>query len=431
MKRLFVGALFAVAAVLSTAPSLAAGPAAGIASSAGTTVVLNQLFAGLNDTIESARVAGDYISAMAAARAKDVLTEWKRVNSALLDKTFGELDEASRENFGRIRQLIDDLKDPVSNRIEAARQMVDQANLLAETIPVPGSRQVFITRFEPRVLPPQESEQLGIRVRGVNLDKGDPQVVLGGAPVERDLIGPLEARFVVPLSSLPAATATVSVMALPIVYSTPKSGLWAWLTGGREQVRREIPVVVLPKQLATYSLEGQRTVERNETRPFTRIMAGIRGRNERQRHAVHPEPGWTWDLSRPITVRGGRGEAARCERVDMNASSPNAVTIVVSLQEIRELTRWARAWIDCHVDGTLVRTVTDTVPIQPATGSLTWTEDVRLSLPENVKALELKVKTFDGRTRSFSGSDTDKFLAVRREPTSLLLTPRTPDDLIR
>lgn len=43
----------------------------------------------------------------------------------------------------------------------------------------------------------------------------------------------------------------------------------------------------------------------------------------------------------------------------------------------------------------------------------------------------ISVKTFDDRARSFTGSDVDKYYAIRREFGSLVLAPRIQADVIQ
>jgi len=122
----------------------AAQVATTIASGAATSLVVDQLMTGLDQTIQNAQDAGDYVTAMAAARAKDVLAEWRRVNSDLLDKAFGELDSKSHELFGRTRTLIADFTDPLKDRLQTAQTLVNTVNQIAQSLPVPGGKQVYV-----------------------------------------------------------------------------------------------------------------------------------------------------------------------------------------------------------------------------------------------------------------------------------------------
>ena len=414
-------------------PPVARAQAAGIiASSVGTSLVLDTLFKGLNDTIQNALDAADYTTAMAAARVKDMLEEWKRVNSDLLTKTFGELDKTSQENFGRANKLIADFNDPLKDRLATAQQMANVANQIANTLPIPGGKQVYVSEYKPRIAPPNERTAFMVRLTGVNLDKGDPQLKLGGKALERTLTGPLEASFTIPVNALPGDRSKFAVLRLDLTYSTPKEGVWAWLTGARETVNRQLSLGVLPSSIGTYKLNGGAEATVRESEAYTGPIITFRGKKTRKQAAATPKPnGWLWDLTQPLRVEQLRGEAASCEGPFLNGASPNAVPIGAKLKEIRDrrYPAGADAWQQCRLIGTVYRDVTKTGPIPNQEGSVSWTDDVALALPSNLKTWTITVKTLDGRSRSFNTTGTDKFFSISKSADAIILSPRVPSDI--
>jgi hypothetical protein len=409
----------------------AAQVATTIASGAATSLVVDQLMTGLDQTIQNAQDAGDYVTAMAAARAKDVLAEWRRVNSDLLDKAFGELDSKSHELFGRTRTLIADFTDPLKDRLQTAQTLVNTVNQIAQSLPVPGGKQVYVVGYSPRVAPPNEQTAITVRLSGVNLDKGDPQLKLAGKAFERILPGPLEVSYALPIDALAGDRAKVSVVTLDLEYSTPKEGVWAWVTGGREHVKRQLSIVVLPESVARYKLEGVQVHTRRETEIYTRNLAKYEGTNTTKRQAASPQPGWLWDLSQPFQVLQGRGKSASCQPPDLNNASPNGVPVPASLNKIWDSTypTGHPGWVHCSLRGTVFRDVAYEAAIPVQTGELKWTKDESLDLPANLKSFKLSLTTFDKRERTFNSTDADKFFNVRKSPSSIVLTPKVPGDL--
>lgn len=432
--RVVLTAVSLTTAIVFVYPPLARGQAVGtIASSVGTALVLDTLFKGLNDTIQSAQDAADYTTAMAAARAKDVLEEWRRVNSGLLSKTFGELDKASQENFGRTNKLIADFNDPLKDRLATAQQMVNVTNQIAQSLPIPGGKQVYVSEYKPRVAPPNERTSFIVRLTGVNLDKGDLQMKLGGRALERTLTGPLEASFTIPVNTLPVDRSKLAVLRLDLSYSTPKEGLWAWLTSGRETVNRQLSIGVLPTSIGTFKLTGDAEATVRESEPYTGHTITFKGRDTEKKAGAVPKPGgWLWDLSKPFNVEQLRGEAASCQGPFLNEASPHAVPIGAKLKAIvdsRYPLQRKSAWQECRLTGTVYRDVIKTGPIPGQEGSVSWTDDVALKLPTNLKAWTITVRTFDGRSRTFNTTGADKFFSVSKSADAIILNPIVPSDI--
>lgn len=404
-----------------------------IAGSATTGVVLKQLFSDLTTMINKARDDGDYLLARAGVEAKDALDVWQRANSSLLEKAFSELDNASRENFARAHQLISSANTGIANRLETAQQIMENANQIVESIPL-GSNQAYVLRFSPRIRPPQASEKFTVRIRGVNLDKADPRLQLTDSIAERNQPGPLEAQFSVPVTELPQDATKMQVRSFKLTYSTPSDNWFARLFGVRNEVSRELPIISLPATLATYQVTATRRFDRKETMRVVEDIGSFRGRNTEVRKVARPREGWQWDVTDrgAFTVHQGLGEAAGCNGIDWNASSANGITIVAHTNEIKN-SRYplgADAFVHCRPEGPWYRMVQTTETLLPESGSLSWKSDKEIPLPPDTVSLRLVIKTFDGREKVFTGTGTDYFLDVRREPGTIIVTPKVPEDIM-
>lgn len=400
-----------------------------------TGVAISQISSALDDTIKSARDAGDYLTMRAAMEAKGAIEAWKEANKELLDKAFSSLNESQQRMFNNARQLTEQINDDVANRLETGQQLVNQANQIVESIPL-ATKNTYVTRYSPRVRPAQVASTVRVRVNGVNLDKGDPQVILEQGSVSRSIIGPLEVQFTVPASALPSQPDKLSVVPLKLSYSTPKDGYLNRLFGRRETVERELPVVTLPTNIGRYSLSVVTKEERKEVQSFTSQQQKFRGRNTNDQKVAKPPEGWRWDWSQGVGAFkqvGGGGEAGSCNGVMANESSPDGITHSAHLDEIKQVSFprivWGPGWQNCAVVGPIYRMTTMAVTQPYQTGTLSWTEDQRFALPANTLAIELAVTTFDGRKRVFSGSGFDKFFLVDRGTSELILKPKQPDDI--
>lgn len=432
MKK-FLSILIAAGYLLTTAfPLTAQAQVAEIAGSAATGLVLKQLFADLTTMINKARDDGDYLLARAGVEAKNAMDAWQQANSSLLNQAFSELDKASRENFARAHQLVVAANFGAANRLETVQQITENANQIIESIPL-GGRQTYVLRFSPRIQPPQAKESFAIRIRGVNLDKGDLNLHLSNGIAKRDQPGPLEAQFTIPSTEMLRDQNKIQVHSFKLTYSTPSDLWFSRIFGKRDDVTREIPIVSLPENMASYEVVVTRKFEKRVEKAFTRDLGQFKAKNSRQNKVASPDNGWKWDLSKPLEMQQGQGEAGRCEGVDMNQSSENGISFIAHLDEIKNWSypTGAPGYVNCALAGTVYRMepVTETTPSQ--SGVLSWIADKQIALPPGTDALTLKVKTFDGRERVFTGTGSDQFFDIRREPLVLVVTPKVPEDIAR
>ncbi|MFN9472697.1 hypothetical protein [Acidovorax sp.] len=422
-------ALFALT-IFSTAPVHAQ-----IAGAVTTGVAVSQISSGLNELINKARDTGDYLTMRAAVEAKDVIERWRDANKELLETAFSKLDEKQQRIFSNARQLTEFANASVEDRLKNTREIVNQANQLAENI-VPGTGNTYVTQFSPRVLPPQTTTSINLKVTGVNLDKGDPVLSLTEGAANRMLVGPLEVVYVVPASAMPRQPDKLSVAPLTLTYSTPKDGFWNWVFRNREQVVRQLPIVTLPAKIATFSFVAETTTETKEVEIWTAQEQEFSGKNENVPKVATPREGWRWDLSQGVNSFKqvqGRGEAGSCNGVIEANSKPDGITHQAHLDMIKEVKisgiKWGPGWVMCSLKGPIFRMTKVKAKLPVQTASLSWTEDLRIPLPPETSAFALEVTTFDGRKRLFTDTGNDKFFDVTRSGQDLIIRPKPPTDL--
>lgn len=415
--------------------SLVRAQGAELAGSATAAVAVDSLFKEIDRKLEQARELGDYLTVVALVRAKDALDAWKNTNTELMDKAFTSLDAASKENFGSLRSLVADVNDSAKDRLATASALSDSANQLVDRLP--GGRP-YISRFQPRVVPPTATSSYAVRVNGVSLDEANPQMMLQGTPAKRTVIGPNEVLFEVPLSATPRDPAKLKVHTLTVTYDQPKRGFLAWLTGAKEQVTRQLPLLAIPETLASYSIEGERKYDKRVDVPrFTQNMGQFKARNKRVYRTALPDNNWRWNIDdkRQFSwlADPNSGNKGRCEGIDWSQSSENGIRVFAHLDQIgpnRQYPTAADGRVNCQLAGPIYRFVPTTEPFTLANGELNWREDKLVQLPKDVGSFQLSVTTFDGRKRVLSSTDTDKLFELRRSGSMLTLTPRVPSDLV-
>jgi hypothetical protein len=403
-----------------------------IAAGATTGAVVDGLISGVNNSIEKARQAGDYVTAVALARVLEALDAYKKANESLLDKAYSTIDQASRENFGRIRSAIIDADATGNNLLAKAAALGDSANQLIASLP--GGRP-YISRFQPRIVPPTAIEKYSVRINGVSLDKAEPVLALQEGRAQRAMVGPNEVQFSVPLSFTPRNPNAMQLYILPVTYTQPKAGFWSWVSGATEQVSRQLPIIALPANLATFKVEGERKFERREVEEYSLDLGQYRGSNEDITRAGAPRSGWKWDAAdqAKFTVWGTGGKSASCQEIVWGSSNEYSLSVRARVDRIGRSFRYpngAPGRITCHVRGPIYRMVQVIEPIQEISGTLGWLEDKSIKLPEGTSSYRVTVTTFDGRKRVFSNDDGDKFFDLRHAENTLTLVPRVPADIL-
>jgi hypothetical protein len=429
----FIAGFVASSAIMTTLalkPTDTHAQAGAVVSTATTAAGLEMLSSKIDKALESARQTGDYVTAIALVRAKDALDAFKVANLEILDKAETVLDRAAQTNLGRIRTLVADLDDRVKNRLETAEALTLQANQLVASLP--GGRP-FVAGFSPRVAPPNAQQSYTLQVRGVSLDVAEVKLP---AAKSRRVVGPQELQFTIGTDTTPADDTTLKVYELPLTYKQPAKGFWAWLTNKMEEVQRQLPVVVMPRQLASYTVEGQRTFTHREVRDKEQVYLGeFKGENTSVLRVALPPEGWRWDVSdknkfRLITHGGIQG---RCEEIMWNGATGNGVEIRARLDRIGPSKKYpfgAPGRVSCSLEGPAYRESNRTEAFPARIGTFGWTGDHRVAVPEDASTLVVRVKLFDGRSRVFSGPGADTFFELQTQKGALIFVPKVPASLL-
>jgi hypothetical protein len=399
-----------------------------------TRVALDQVVSGAMDLLDHASQQGDYLIGKGAIEILGALDAWKTTNQALLDRTFDGIDESQRNTLANARASINEALSGFADQLETARQITESVSQITANIPTAGGHS-YVLRQQPRVIHPTVRDTLLVRLRGVNLDRANPQLMLSDGPARRSLLGPLEVQFYVPMSQISADPDRMQLHSLQLKHRTRAGRRFLFWPRYRD-VERQVVVATLPSTVATYELSGTRRFERRETATYVSDAGRFEARNREVIKIANPRNGWRWDLDAPLTVVStGRGEAGRCEELLMNGSNEHGIRVRAYLDAIQHWEfprrlRWKAGYAHCGVRGTIYRMVEDTAPVEPVQGSLGWTGDVAIPLPPDTESFALRVNTFNGEERVVTNAHTDKMFTVMREPSRLILRPVVPQDIL-
>ena len=399
-----------------------------LAGTAATSVVIDQLFKELNNSIAKATERGDYLLARAGMEAKSAIESWEQANTHLLKELFKDLEKETRESFERAHQLASRVDVTLEKRLETAQQTVENSNQIVESIPLTGHK-TYVLRYIPRIQPPTEPQAFRLRIRGVNLDRGNLQVTLPtGTILNGANSSALETEFMIPASALRSDKSKVMINALKLSYSTAADSLLWRILGSKDTATRELNIATLPEVYASYKFTSTLARLKKDSEPY-KWEEQFSGKNENLERVAKPGDGWYWELEnpKPVMTQHG-GESGTCEAIKFDKSTKNGLVIQVRVDQVR---RFDNGWVNCRVEGTRYKTTEEKIRGPAKEGSLSWLKDESIPLEKDTDNFELEVATFDNRTINLTGSATDKFFDVKRDPNRVRITPKIPDDLLR
>lgn len=393
----------------------------------------------LDKMMSDAEARGDYLLARALQNAKDALDKWQETNTALLNDASKKFEGASFENFNRVTKAIDDFHSGVRNNLTTAQDISFNANQIVENLPL-AKKQTYILKFTPRVLPPKKGS-IQLRITGVNLDQGNPQLSLKDGLAIRALPGPTEAEFTIPEGEITPKPETLQRHIFKITHTRRAEPFFKSLFNVREPVTRELSVIVLPSSLGSYTMTYNRNVAGTEEVQWTGTTGRFVGTNTSQKKLVPPSPAndgkgpWRWRVG-SVSMQPGAGEAGHCAAIVFNESSENGIVVEARLDEIKNI-KYPKGTDghvdDCFVTGTLWRPTSTITPGITKSGTLNWTDAVPISHEDDTinNTILLTIKTnVENQSLIHQGDASHKFYEAKHSPTGFVVTPKIPADLI-
>lgn len=429
-KREAVLFIVVIAGFLAPQPEPAQAQAEQIVGSVATGIAIDEAINKIQGIIDDATEHGNYLLVRAGIEARIAIENFRLANSELLDKAFSELDQASRDNFARIDRTLQDTINGTLSATEAALKISESAQQLSVIVDPQGFRS-YLLRYNPSIVFDGKPSPILLSVRGVNLDEAETIMTTPTGKISPQIRGKQELLFQVPTSAFSFQPEHSTLANFKLQYQSVKPGWFNRLFGIKETVNRDIVFLSLPKQLATYTYSTVVGGSKRVVDPKEYWLDQFKGVDADQDRAIAPPPGWKIDLS-TLNHSQGHGEGnSYCIGFSPQNKTEFGVTFRAHVGRIKNLKypSGAPGYVNCRVTYTLYKDDPIDVAGPSGTGSVGWTADQIISLPENLKTLTLDVKTFDGIQRSHSGDGSGSYYKLYKEPTRLLIKPQVPTDL--
>ena len=411
-----------------------------ITSGVTTMVALDQIKEGLNDAVSSSLDRADYSLAKAAIEALGIIDAWEEANENLLNTAFDRLDQTSIDLFSNMSSLIQQFDSTAGGNLETARQITENANQISESI-IGSEKRSFILRYSPMVINPSVSDSVLVRIRGVNLDKADPVVTLpNNKVITPTIVGPQEANFWIPLSSLNSVDNETEIHEIKIKHLT-RDGTRFLFFPKYKDVNRTILISTLPSEVGTYTLNATRSYEREERRVHLTNMGKFEATNKTIEKMAKPPSGYRWDLRKGLDARPefsivstGKGEKGRCKAIVWNGSNEHGIKGSARLDKIKQIKdfsiRWKSGYKHCGIQGPIYRHVPATSEIDEISGSLNWNQDMVIKLPKDVSKFTLVVKLYTGEERVITNTYSDNLLSVTKDSDNIIIRNKVPANIL-
>lgn len=144
------------------------------------------------------------------------------------------------------------------------------------------------------------------------VNKSNPVLSLGEHDAQRMLIGPTEIQYTIPINALKGDVDKITVIPLQITYTTLKDGFWNKAFNNRESMSRQLPIVLLPVNMAKYNFIVEVKSENKIIRTFESQYQKFRGKNEDDVKIARPPEGWRWDWSQGVNAFHQIGHGVTC-----------------------------------------------------------------------------------------------------------------------
>ncbi len=385
--------------------------------------------------VDHAKDSGDYVIWSAAARVLGLIDAWEQANGQLMDQAFGSLTQERQAFFQDLDATLEKVNRGIGNHLAVATALSDSAAQIANDVN-PLDNNAYILRYEPRVIVPGGDRDIRLTVRGINLQDADAQLIAPSGDV-LDRLSPTRQELIFPISPdvFVNTTDQAQLTTLSLQYQEePLSWIGEWM--GIEPVSRDLTFLVLPQQMARYTVTTQVTRTMREQDVQRIHMGRFHGRNRRLDRLVmprHQELGWRIDTTRRSEIRlhDEGADKGRCEGVHDHTITETSLTMYAHLDNRWSGGRKKDAWVVCSISIPVYRTSQQAAQGPTFTGHLDWTGQPSITLPQGVTAVQVQVTLFDGRTLTFGGTGTgqDRYLDVRREGQALIFRPRVPSDI--
>lgn len=387
----------------------------------------------LNDLINQAKAAGDFLIFRLGSQLLLLIDSWEKANSNLIKLAFKELEKTQANFFNEVEQTVTTASREVGKNLETSRQIVEQANQVVLDAKFWDGKPVFY-RYMPTAITSDirpTGETVVLRLRGSNLRDSIPSIKdangkVAGQKVLRVTQQEIEIELPRQVFSFDVERPRVSNLFLNLTYPDPS--WFSRMFGGQETREYPLNIYLLPQKLASFKLESVVTETpidnvRHEREYWVDGKGGTHDRCQGPQDSWRIDPGTVqvirqWGKGGTVHLRGERvGSTGFCVELGLAGgcgrfgTDPCHQHVVIGWHEERQRT--------------------EEVPGQPYEGQLSWAKDEPIPINPRTKRFTLTIRDFAGRTSVADGSRSLDYLSVDYRPDTIQLTlrPNIPRDL--
>ena len=421
---LLIGAL-----ILVTPATLAqVGAALGVLT---TGVVLDQASKKAQEVIDAGTRSGDYLLTRAGIESRIAIENAKLASSDVLEVAVKDIGKERFDLISGINQTLDDALRGAISSTEAVNRAQEGIHQVGNILDGQGHRSYMI-RYSPLVIisNSKQNKNFQLSVRGVNLDESKATLEFYGHALKPLTVGKQDLIFEIPSSMINFSLDSSSIIKGKLRYESIKPGWLNRLSGKKENVERDIVLLAQPVNMASF--EYAPTVGFKEIKRISKSypLPQFKGYDSDMETAIQAPPGQDIDLATlryaPISGEGN----SYCIGFVPAQQTKFGVTFQAHVGRINANFSKRPGYINCQVMYDLTEESKASRAGKVVKGTVGWFDDVPIVFEDGVESYALNIKTYDGRTRTFSSSGSDKFYRVSKEPTRIVITPKPPTDLM-
>lgn len=240
-----------------------------IADAVLTSVVFQGVLSELNAMIEQAFSEANFVVWNAGIQARLAIERWGEVNDDLMDKAFGELNDAQKDIFRNLNDFVANLDIEIHAVGDKAQGLLDQVQQIISDVKWGDSPRLI--RYKPSVVLLERSTPKLITITGLNLDEGNPLLwlVVDGKSLqmERLSLTNQSASFGIPENLLTSKEFAPTLIRGQIRMEHKKKRWLGLLGTDTKLVTTDINLALLPSNMG--QLVEVETYKTNEKREYS------------------------------------------------------------------------------------------------------------------------------------------------------------------
>lgn len=396
-----------------------------------TGVVLDQAGKKAQEVIDAGTRSGDYLLTRAGIESRIAIENAKLASTDVLNVALKDIGKERFELISGINQTLDDaLKGAISGTeaLNKAQEGVQQVGIILDG---QGHRSYMI-RYSPSVVlsSSAQNKKFQLSVRGVNLDESKATLVFSGRTISPLTVGKQELLFEIPEDIINFSADSSLIVKAKFRYESIKPGWFNRLSGRKENVERDIVLLAQPIKMADFEYSSVVNFKDIKRTPVSYALPQFKGYDSDMLVSIPAPPGKEIDLA-TLTYSPISGEGrSYCIGFVPGQQTKFGITFQAHVGRIRQGGSQRPGYINCQVTYEVTEALKASKSGKVIKGTVGWFEEIPIVFEEGMENYTLNIKTYDGRTRTFSSAGSDKFYRISSEPTRVVIMPKTPTDLL-